>query len=105
MVGEGTGEAGANGRGTARASADHVRPRDDQGHGLLPRYRELFAALYRPLAGRASADAARLFSARLRDVPRRVPSNRAPAAWHVSRRPVAEVYAGGIWLPLALRIG
>ena len=54
-------------RSAAAASADDVRPRDDQGDRLLPRHRELRAAPDRPPAGRAAADAARLPAARRAD--------------------------------------
>ena len=104
VVGGGTGEAGPPGRGAAPAPAHHVRPGDDQGDGLLPRHRELLAPFLRTPAGRAAADAARLFPARLPDVHRRVAPDRAAAARHVSRRPLAQgdLVEYGFRLPSAL---
>ncbi len=54
------------------------------------------------LPGRTAADIAGLFSARLPDVHRRIAPDGAAAARHVSRRPLAQGNAGGIWLPPAL---
>ena len=72
----------------AHPSAHHVRSGNDQGDGLLPWHRELFAPFYRTPAGRTSADAARLFPARLPDVHRRVAPDGAAVAWHVRRATV-----------------
>ena len=71
-MGSRTREAGHAGRGAARAPAHHVRPRNDQGDGLLPRHRELFAALSRD-GCRANAPPTLLdyLPARLHDVHRR----------------------------------
>ncbi len=44
-------------RGPALASANDVRPRDDEGNRLLPRHRELLAPSERARAGRAAPDA------------------------------------------------
>ena len=89
-------------RGPPAAPADDVRSRDDQGDRLLPRHRELCAAPDRPAAGRAAADAARLSAGRRADDRRREPSDRAAGSRHVSRRPVAQGSAGGVWLPPAV---
>ena len=67
LVGSRTGEAGRSSSRSAFISG-HVRSGNDQGHGLLPWHRKLFAALYRAVAGRTSAHAAGLFSPRLSDV-------------------------------------
>ncbi len=100
-----TGEAGAAGGGAAHSSADDVRSGNDQGHGLLPRDRKLFAALYGTAAGRASADAAGLFSARLSDVHRRVAWDGAAVARHVCGRPIAQGNAGRVRIPHAVGAG
>ena len=105
LVGSGAGKAGTAGGGAAGAPAHHVRPGDDQVHGLLPRHRELLAPLHRPAAGRAAAHAAGLLSARLPDVHRRIAPDGAAVARHVSRRPLAQGNAGGIRLPPALGAG
>ena len=75
-------------------AAHHVRYRNDAHHRLLPRHRELFAALERPLAGRSSADAARLRAAGFPDVHRRIAPDRGPGARHVQWRPRAQANAG-----------
>ena len=87
VVGSGTGKAGPPRGSAARPPAHHVRPRDDQGHGLLPWHRKLFSPLYRTAAGRTAADAPRLFPARLPDVHRRIAPDSSAVARHVSRRP------------------
>ena len=51
LVGSRTGEAGPPGGIATRTPAHHVRPGDDQVHGLLPWHRELLAALHRTVAG------------------------------------------------------
>src|SRR5271155_2086850 len=101
MVGSGTGKARAGGRGAADSPTGEIRSGNDQGDGLLPRHRELFAAFYGADAGRASADAAGLFSARLSDVHRRVAPDRAAVARDACRRPFAQGNAGGVWVPPA----
>ena len=101
----GVGVAGAPGRVAAHSSAHHVRSGNDQGHGLLPWHRELFAALYRAAAGRTSANSAGLFSARLPDVHRRIAPDGAATARHVCRRPLAQRSAGGVRIPHAIGAG
>ena len=103
LVGGGTGEAGPHRRGAARASAHALRPRDDQGDGLLPRHRELLAPLHRPPAGRAAADAAGLRAARLSAVHRRVAPDGSAAARHVAWRPLAQAEADRVRIPPAQR--
>ena len=97
--------AGPAARSAARSSADAVRYGDDQGSRLLPRHRELLAPLYRPHAGPAAADAARLPAAGFVDVHRREPSDDAAASRHVSRRSLAKRKSGRVRIPSALRAG
>ena len=47
VVGARTRKARTRRGGAAHSPAHHVRSRNDQGHGLLPRHRELLAALHR----------------------------------------------------------
>ena len=47
VVASAAGSAGQADRGAAAAPAHHVRSRNDEGDRLLPRHRELFAALFR----------------------------------------------------------
>ena len=56
-------------------------------------------------ARRASADAARLCSARLPAVHRRVSPDRAATARHVARRPLAQADADRVRIPPAERVG
>ena len=102
VVGSRTGKAGTAGRVAAHSSAHHVRSGNDQGDGLLPWHRELFAAFHRTAAGRASADAAGLFSARFPDVHRRIAPDGAAVARHVRGRPLAQRSAGRVRIPHAV---
>ena len=105
VVGGRTGEAGPHRRGAAHPSAHALRPGDDQGDGLLPRHRELLAALHRPPAGRAAADAAGLRAARLPAVHRRVAPDGSAGARHVAWRPLAQTEPDRVRIPPAQRAG
>ena len=82
--------AGQADRSAAAASAHHVRSRNDEGDRILPRHRELFAALFGTAAGRSAAHSARLSAARFHHVHRREPSDHPATARDVSRRPFAQ---------------
>ncbi len=103
LVGGRARKAGPHRRGAARTSAHALRSRDDQGDGLLPRHRELLAALHRPPAGRAAADAAGLRAARLPAVHRRIAPDGSASTRHVARRPLAQTEPDRVRLPPAQR--
>jgi len=101
LVGSGTREARTAGRIAAHPSARDVRPGNDQGHGLLPRPSKLLAPFHRTPSGRAAATLLDYFPRDFSPVHRRVASDRAATARHVSRRPLAQADAGRIWIPHA----
>src|ERR1700722_2417619 len=104
-MGSEAGGRGAHGGGAARASADAIRSGNDQVDGLLPRDRELFAALFRTAAGRASADAAGLFSARLYFVCGREPRDDSAGAWDVVWGSEPQAEPGGLRVQVAVGEG
>ena len=92
--------------GSAAARTAHdLRPRNDGGHRLLRRHRELFALSHRPQAGRAAADFVRIRAGQRAGVRRREPRHHPAARRHVPRRLPPQGDAGRIRLPPALLHG
>ncbi len=92
-------------RGPAAPPAHDVRPRDDQGAGLLQRHRELLEAPLGAGARRAAADAPGLLPGRLPARRRRVARDASAGAGDVLRRPLAQAGPGRLRLPPAVRAG
>ena len=67
-------------------TAHHLRHRDDRGHRLLRRHRELFPLPHRPPAGRAAADLLRIHPRQRPPVRRREPPDHSATRRHVPRR-------------------
>src|SRR5437870_1869988 len=88
-------------RGTFRVTRHvlDVRPRDDQGTGLLQRHRELFPTPLGAPARRASADSDRLLPEGFPPRRGRVPRDAAPGPGHVPRRPFAQGSLGRVRIP------
>src|SRR6185369_13475181 len=82
VVEGGAGQRRQADRSTALVAAHHVRSGDDPQHRVLPRDRELFAALFRPASGTSPADAAGLSAVRCAAVPGRKPSDRSATGGH-----------------------
>ena len=98
-------DAGPPAGSAAAGAAHHLRSRDDGGHRLLRRHRELFALSHRPPARRAAADAVRIPPRQCAGVRRRKPRHRAADRRHVQGRLPAQGDAGRIRLPPALLHG
>ncbi len=91
--------------GAAPRAAHPLRPRDDGGHRLLRRHRELFALAHRPPPRRAAADPVRIRARQRPRLRRREPCHHPADRRHVSRRLPPQGDAGRIRLPPALLHG
>ena len=85
--------------GAAHQAARGVRPRNDQGAGLLPGHRELLALLRRPRRRDAPLLPDRLFPEGLPDGRGREPRHPAAGPRHVRRRPRPQGEPRGVRLP------
>ena len=84
------------------SSSAPLRHRDDGDDRRLRRHRELFALSHRPQAGRAAADAVRVFPRELAADRRREPRHGAADRRHVPRRLQPQERSGRVRLPPAL---
>src|SRR6202030_438238 len=91
-------------RGSAAPEPAHsLRYRNDAHYRLLPRCRELLTPSERSLAGRGTAYAARLRSAGLFAVRRRIASDDSAGPRNARRRPLAQRNPSELWVPNAFR--
>ncbi len=86
------------------SSSGWVRPGDDSGVRVLPRYRELLSLLRWPSAGNAPILPARLFPWQFYYGNRRKPCYHSPDQGYVWRRQLAETNAGGVRFQAAAAI-